>query len=99
MRIYLDMCCFNRPYDDQTQPRIRIETEAKVVIQHKQAASLIASGVGKYDALHVACSIAGGAELFVTTDDRLLNRLQSANDIVAMLPQNALAFLEKWYEN
>ena len=35
MRIYLDMCCFNRPYDDQTQSRIRIETEAKVVIQEK----------------------------------------------------------------
>ena len=29
------MCCFNRPYDDQTQTRIRIETEAKVVIQQK----------------------------------------------------------------
>ena len=32
MRIYLDMCCFNRPYDDQSQARIRIETEAKVLI-------------------------------------------------------------------
>ena len=29
------MCCFNRPYDDQTQSRIRIETEAKVIIQQK----------------------------------------------------------------
>lgn len=148
MRIYLDMCCFNRPYDDQTQPRIRIETEAKIVIQQKiknteceliwssildfecaknpfeehriailnwrniasatimvdesvleRAASLIACGIGKYDALHVACSVAGGAELFVTTDDHLLNRLQAADNIVAMLPQNALAFLENWYEN
>ena len=35
MRIYLDLCCFNRPYDDQSQPRIRIETEAKIVIQQK----------------------------------------------------------------
>lgn len=56
-------------------------------------------GVGKYDALHVTCSIAGGAELFVTTDDRLLKRLRPADSIVAMLPQDALAFLEKWYEN
>ena len=47
----------------------------------------------------VACSIAGGAEVFVTTDDRLLKRLRAVDDIVAMLPQNALAFLEKWYEN
>lgn len=35
MKIYLDMCCFNRPYDDQAQSRIRIETEAKIVIQQK----------------------------------------------------------------
>lgn len=31
--IYLDMCCFNRPYDDQSQARIRLETEAKLLIQ------------------------------------------------------------------
>lgn len=33
MRLYLDLCCFNRPYDDQTQTRIRLETEAKILIQ------------------------------------------------------------------
>lgn len=27
------MCCFNRPYDDQLHPLIRIETEAKLLIQ------------------------------------------------------------------
>jgi predicted nucleic acid-binding protein len=26
MKIYLDTCCYNRPFDDQTQERIRIET-------------------------------------------------------------------------
>ncbi len=33
MRIYLDSCCFNRPFDDQTQLRIKLETEAKTRIQ------------------------------------------------------------------
>ena len=33
MKIYLDNCCFNRPFDDQSQIRIRIETEAKLKIQ------------------------------------------------------------------
>ena len=33
MRIYLDNCCYNRPYDDQSQIRIRIETQAKLYIQ------------------------------------------------------------------
>ena len=33
MRIYLDNCCYNRPYDDQSQIRIHLETEAKLHIQ------------------------------------------------------------------
>jgi predicted nucleic acid-binding protein len=33
VRIYLDNCCFNRPYDDQSQPRVRFETQAKLHIQ------------------------------------------------------------------
>ena len=35
MRIYLDNCCFNRPFDDQKQLRIRLETEAKLHVQQK----------------------------------------------------------------
>lgn len=33
MKIYLDNCCFNRPFDDQSQIRIRLEAEAKLKIQ------------------------------------------------------------------
>lgn len=33
MRIYLDNCCFNRPYDDQTNITNSLETQAKLVIQ------------------------------------------------------------------
>ena len=33
--IYLDSCCFNRPYDDQLQPIVRLETEAKLLIQRE----------------------------------------------------------------
>lgn len=35
IRIYLDNCCFNRPYDDQTQLSISLETQAKLRIQHE----------------------------------------------------------------
>jgi predicted nucleic acid-binding protein len=38
-KIYLDICCFNRPYDDQTQMRIQFESAAKLLIQ-----SLIVEG-------------------------------------------------------
>ncbi|MBA7554225.1 hypothetical protein ES705_46837 [subsurface metagenome] len=32
MRIYLDVCCLNRPFDDQTQEKIHLETEAVLII-------------------------------------------------------------------
>jgi len=35
IKIYLDNCCYNRPYDDQTQLRIELETKAKLFIQQK----------------------------------------------------------------
>ncbi len=35
MRVYLDNCCFNRPFDDQSLLTIRMETEAKLDIQEK----------------------------------------------------------------
>jgi predicted nucleic acid-binding protein len=28
MKIYLDVCCWNRPFDDQSQNRVRLEAEA-----------------------------------------------------------------------
>ena len=32
MRIYLDVCCLCRPFDDQSQDRIRLETEAIITL-------------------------------------------------------------------
>ena len=33
LRIYLDMCCYNRPYDNQSQARIAKEAQSKLHIQ------------------------------------------------------------------
>ena len=34
-RIYLDVCCLNRPFDDQEQDRIRFESEAvRFILKH-----------------------------------------------------------------
>jgi len=30
--IYLDACCLNRPFDDQSQPRVHLESEAVLII-------------------------------------------------------------------
>lgn len=35
MRVYLDNCCFGRPFDNQDFPRIFIETQATLFIQEK----------------------------------------------------------------
>lgn len=33
MRVYMDNCCFNRPFDDQSQLKIKLEAESKIYIQ------------------------------------------------------------------
>ena len=33
MLIYLDICCFNRPFDDQSDLIVRLQTEAKLHVQ------------------------------------------------------------------
>ena len=35
MRIYLDNCCFNRPYDDQKQISVSLDSQAKLYVQDK----------------------------------------------------------------
>jgi len=51
-RIYLDNCCFNRPYDDQSQARVRFETQAKLFIQRmvfEREVELVWSYILKYE--------------------------------------------------
>ncbi len=37
-KIYMDVCCLNRPFDDQTQDRVRLEAEAiLLILQHFEA--------------------------------------------------------------
>ncbi len=41
MRIYLDSCCYNRPFDAQIQKRVRLEAEAVLAIldsEHEKVA-------------------------------------------------------------
>jgi hypothetical protein len=120
-KIYLDVCCLNRPFDDQTQDRVRLESESIVLIlahceardwtwvsstvvdyeidqtpdversqrvkligrfahekitpgkpERERAQELELLGFQSFDALHLACAESGTAEVFLTTDDRLL---------------------------
>jgi predicted nucleic acid-binding protein len=121
VRAYLDICAaLKRPFDDQTQPRIRLEADAvlellgapaeRITFVHaavhdlentqnplgwraarvsawlqslersnpnaddltRRVGELMALGFRNFDALHVASAEATHADVFATTDDRLL---------------------------
>ena len=137
MRVYLDNCTFNRPFDDQTQIRIKLETEAKLYIQERiqdgtlelawsyildyenlanpfderrntiqnwkarasidvdtnleiliKANFLREIGLRNKDALHVACSVAAKCDYFITTDDTILRKTVSLEEVKVIDPLN-----------
>jgi len=52
VKVYLDNCCYNRPYDDQAQLRIELETKAKLHVQQQIAEneiSLVSSVIIEYE--------------------------------------------------
>jgi len=52
MKVYLDNCSYNRPFDDQSQMRIYLETQAKIYIQkliRDGSLSLAVSYVSRYE--------------------------------------------------
>jgi predicted nucleic acid-binding protein len=97
MRIYMDNCCFNRPFDSQAQVRVRLETvsawrtravvdviETPMLLENAKA--LAALEIRSKDALHVACAVEAGCEYFVTTDDILLKKLSGYTQLLALDP-------------
>jgi predicted nucleic acid-binding protein len=51
-KIYLDNCCYNRPYDDQASPKVVLETLSKLYIQErvlKHEIDLVWSYILKYE--------------------------------------------------
>ena len=123
LMVYLDNCCFNRPYDNQNNVLVFLETEAKLFIQdliHSEklmlvwsfvldyendanpfnvrknsiavwkklsivdcdlcddianiAGDLLKTGLRQKDASHIACAIHAGADFFITTDKKILNK-------------------------
>lgn len=85
MIIYLDNCCYNRPFDDQTQERIHLESEVILtVLKMGQMKQVVIAGsdilelemnrmqeIRAFDSLHIASAEQAGADVFLTTDDKL----------------------------
>lgn len=85
MLLYLDLNCFNRPFDDQNQQRIASETAAVFSI-------LQAVGVAALDAAHLASAEAGDCACLITCDDRFIRRARRTDTQVMM--KNPLEFVE-----
>jgi predicted nucleic acid-binding protein len=144
MKVYLDACCLNRPFDDQRQLRIRLESEAIVIVLEKfqsgewqwlsseallyelrqnpdvekrqwtlalaqmahksialteetlgRAEALEQMGFDAYDALHLACAEAGGADVFLTTDDRVVKVAHRKKGLLNLRVDNPVRWLEE----
>lgn len=148
MRVYLDNCCFNRPFDDQSYVSIYVETEAKLEIQRlvrnrkldlvwsvvldyengknpcQEAKMMIfpwrwlatsiihdssemrtyghlfqEKGLHALDALHVACSVIGQCEYFITVDKGILKKRDLFSEIAIVTPIDFISIWESNHEN
>ena len=100
----LDFECANNPFAEHRDAieQWRGFAVSVVMAEHSvvsKAIELAQHGIGHYDALHLASAMAGKADLFVTTDDRLLKKMRKVGGLPVILPGEALAVLENWYEN
>ena len=143
-RIYLDACCLNGPFDDQTQPRIALETQAILTIlsqcesglwklitsaaideeldqtpdleRLKNVKTILAIAKIKvissqfieerstelqklrfsgYDATHIASAERSQADIFLTTDDRLIKKAQKNTQLIYVEIDNPVQWLIK----
>jgi len=141
LKVYLDNCCFNRPYDNQSNLVISLETEAKLFIQElilsgelmlvwsfvldyenndnpfyerknsiskwkklsiidcnlcdkivNKAKDLLNVGFRQKDASHIACAIYAGADYFITTDKKILNKYVKGICLI-----NPIDFVRRYY--
>jgi predicted nucleic acid-binding protein len=141
-KIYLDVCCLNRPFDDQTQNRIYLETQAIMTIINQcqlETWKLINSDVldtelnqtpdlqklknvkkilsiakikvlsnsdlknrtielqklkfSSYDAAHLASAEKAKADIFLTTDDRLLKKAVNYRQLLNINVNNPIQWL------
>ena len=141
-KIYLDVCCLNRPFDDQTQTRINLETQSIITIIYQcqlgiwklinsdvlhtelsqirdfekiknigkilsiakikvkinlqlkhRTAELQKLGFSTYDAAHIASAEKSNADIFLTTDDRLLKKAVHYEQLLTVNVNNPVQWL------
>jgi predicted nucleic acid-binding protein len=100
MKIYLDVSCLNRPFDDQRQPRILSMLPPKSDILplndllFHRAQELQQYGIKPADALHVAAAESHQADVFLTCDDRLLKAARRNKRLLGIRVDNPVTWIE-----
>jgi predicted nucleic acid-binding protein len=61
----------------------------------ERAKQLEIMGFPSYDALHIACAESGNVDIFLTTDDKLLNKAIKLSDQLAIRVDNPLTWLRE----
>jgi len=100
MKIYLDVCCLNRPFDDQSQHRIRLEAEAVIaILEHCQSKDwqLVGSEVIDFeisqtpdaDRKERVSILAAIAQFKVVVDQKIVNRAMELHGL-GLKPFDAL---------
>ena len=60
------------------------------------AKKLMHKSIKAKDALHVASAIEGGGDFFITTDDKLLNKLTGTPEIQVVNPIDVIGFVDEY---
>jgi len=144
MKVYFDVCCLNRPFDDQKQDRVHLEAEAVLsILKHidegkwtlvssdaviyeinktaneerrdrllsindsaqiyvsvdkiifERGAVIQEMGFTTYDAMHIACAESVQADIFLSTDKKLINRAIRNKSKLFVAIENPLTWIQE----
>ena len=92
MKIYFDVCCLNRPFDDQGQERIRLESEAVITILgrcHSKTMTLLSSEIVDLEISKIpgedrkqkVMLLSSISKMNIIIGDDIINRAKDLNNI------------------
>ena len=88
MKIYLDVCCLNRPFDDHSQERIRFESEAVfTILSRSKTLTLLTSDIVDLEIYKIpdedrkqkVMLISSIPKMNIAVDDEIISRAKELN--------------------
>ena len=76
MRVYLDNCCYYRPWKASATLHVRMDSAIT-----SRGSEIMSFGVKKKDALHLACDDGAECDWFLTTDRGILKKIRNLGEM------------------